>query len=153
MCHECNSTYKLAKDPTRHLDPISRKTAGTRRKAFYSYAAVASSITINVTLKTRDITRLQPNEIDLQLTAPGREEEVEAWKDVFGIEERYKARLCGKNDGIAWLQHIVEEAANGELTSDQLLCLALRAADRSPYDGGNFLKKPFLTACRSARIV
>jgi hypothetical protein len=153
MCHECNSTYKLAKDPTRHLDPISRKTGGTRRKAFYSYAAVASGIAINLTLKTKDITRLQPDEIDLQVTAPGREEEVEAWKDVFGIEERYKAKLCGKNDGIAWLQHIVEEAANGELTGGQLLLLAFRAADRSPYDGANFLKKPFLRACQIARII
>jgi len=153
MCHECNSTYKLLKDPTRHLDPISRKTGGTRRKAFCSYATVASGITVNVTLTTRDITKLQPNEINLQLTARGREEEVEAWKDVFGIEERYKAKLCGKNDGMAWLQQIVEESLNGDLTSDQLLALALRAADRSPYDSANFLKGPFLIACQRARII
>ncbi len=69
MCHECNSTYKLAKDPTRHLDPITRKTGSSRRKAFYSYATAPSGITIEVTLKTRDITGMQPNEIDLELTA------------------------------------------------------------------------------------
>ena len=97
---------------------------------------MASGITINVTLKTRDITSLQPSEIDLQLTAPGREEEVEAWKDVFGIEERYKAKLCGKNDGMAWLQQIVEESLNGDLTSDQLLALALR-------DERNYKQVPF----------
>lgn len=92
---------RLTKDPTRHIDPISRKTGGTRRKAFYSYAAVISGITVSVTLNTKDVTNLLPSEIDLQLTAPGREEEVEAWKDVFGIEERYKAKLCAKNDGRA----------------------------------------------------
>src|SRR5205814_8561640 len=119
------STYKLMRDPTRHIDPISRETVGTRRKAFYSYAVVASGITIIVILKTENATNLQPDDIDLHLTAAGRDEEVEAWKEVFGIEERYKAKLCGKNDGKAWLQNITEEAENVNLTSDQLLALAL----------------------------
>lgn len=151
MCHECNSTYKLAQDPTRHLDPISRK-AGARRKAFYSYAEAAPGITVTVILKTKDVTNLQPTDIDLQLTSPGHEEEVEAWKEVFGIDERYTNKFCAKNDGKAWLQHITEEAANGGLTSEQLLAMELRAADRSPFDSANFLKAPFLTACKSAKI-
>jgi len=153
MCQECNSAYKLAKNPTRHVDPIRRNTGGTRRRAFYSYATVASGITVTVTLKTKDVTNLLPNDIDLQLTAPGREEEVEAWKDVFGIEERYKAKFCAKNDGKAWLEQIVEEAANGDLTSDQLFAQVCRAAERYPYDSANFLKKPFLAACKAAKII
>lgn len=153
MCDRCNSGYKLQKDPTRHLDPISRKTGVTRRKAFYSFAEQAPNITVTVTLKTKDVTNLQPTDIDLQFTAPGREEEVEAWQEVFGIEERYKAKLCGESDGKSWLQHIVEEAANGGLTSDQLLAMELRAAVRSPYDSANFLKAPFLTACKSVKII
>jgi len=153
MCHECNSTYKLAKDPTRHIDPIIRNTTGTRRKAFYSYAAVASGISVTVSLKTKDVRNLLPKDIDLQFTAPGREEEVEAWNDVFGIKERYTAKFCAKNDGKAWLQHITEEGTNGEVTSEQLLALTLRAADRSPFDSANFLKKPFLTACKDAKII
>jgi hypothetical protein len=72
-------------------------------KAFYSYADVSPGITTSVTLKTKDITKLLPNEIDLQITAPGRVEEVETLKEVFGIEERYKDKLCGKNGGMAWL--------------------------------------------------
>jgi hypothetical protein len=153
MCHECNSTYKLAKDPTRHIDPINRKTGGTRRKAFYSYAAVPSGITVTLTLKTKDVSNLLPTDIDLQLSSPGRLEEIESWKEVFGIEERYKAKFCAKNDGKAWLEHIVEEAENGNITRDELLAQALRAADRSPYDGANFLKKPFLIACKDAKII
>jgi hypothetical protein len=58
-----------------------------------------------------------------------------------------------KNDGKAWLQNITEEADNVNLTSDQLLAMALRAADRSPYDSANFLKKPFLTAWKNAQII
>jgi hypothetical protein len=152
MCHDCNSSYKLAKDPMMNVNPIST-SGGTRRKAFYSYSAVASGITIAVTLKTKDVTNLLPENIDLQVNAPGREEEVEAWKDVFGIEERYKDKLCGKNDGIAWLQQIIEEAANSDRTSDELLAQTLRAAERFPYDGAYFLKGAFLTACKAARVI
>jgi hypothetical protein len=153
MCHECNSSYKLAKDPTRHLDPISRKTGQTRRKAFYSYATLAPHITITVTLNTRDVENLRKDDIDLQFVAPGRTEEVEAWKEVFGIEERYKAKLCAENDGKESLQQIVEEAASVGRTSDDLLAQTLRAADLCPYSDANFLKKPFLTACKAANII
>jgi hypothetical protein len=106
-----------------------------------------------VMLKTIALTNLIPNNIDLQLTAPGREEEVEAWNDVFGIAERFKAKFCGKNDRKAWLQQVTQEGAYGDMTSEQLLALTLRAADRFPYDSANFLKEPFLTACKDARII
>jgi hypothetical protein len=36
-------------------------------------------------------------------------EEIEAWKGVYGIEERYKAKLCGKNDGKHWLTQVLDE--------------------------------------------
>jgi hypothetical protein len=153
MCHECNSAYKLAKDPTRNIDPITRKNGGTRRKAFYSYAAVMPGISVAIILKTKNAANLQPGDIALEITAPGFEEEVETWSDIFGIEERYKAKLCAKNDGKAWLQQIVEEAANGGVTSSQLLALVRRAAKRSPFDGANFLKDPFLSACEIAKII
>jgi hypothetical protein len=146
MCHECNSTYKLEKDP------IRRKAEGVRRKAFYSYSTVASGINVMVALTTKDVTDLKPDEIELQLEAPGHEEEVETWKDVFGIEERYKAKLCGRNEGKAWVQKIGEEWDNVGLTREQLLAYELSAAERRPYADANFLKKPFLIACQSAGI-
>jgi hypothetical protein len=147
MCHECNSTYKLAKDPIRN------GTGGARRKAFYCYDVVTSGITVVVTLMTNDVTKLKRVDIGLEFIAPGREEELEAWKDLFGIEERYKDKFCVENDGIAWLQQIVEEAANSDRTRDELLAQTLRAAARFPYDSANFLKAPFLTACKTAKII
>jgi len=95
---------------------------------------------------------MAPNQIDLEFASPGREEEIETWKDVFGIEERYKAKLCGRDDGMAWLQYI-DEAKNVGLTSDQLLAIVFRIADCFPYDSANFLKKPFLSACHQAKII
>jgi hypothetical protein len=61
--------------------------------------------------------------------------------------------LCAENDGIVWLQRIIDEAANSEFTKDQLLALELRAAARAPYSDAGFLKGPFLIACKSAEII
>jgi len=152
MCHECNSSYKLQKDPLRHIDPLHKANGGVRRKAFYSYAAAAPGITIDLTLSTTDICNLRPFDITLTFAAPGRDEEVESWKDVFGIEDRYSDKCCGKNDGKAWLQQIIEECSNHGQSSEQLLGQVLRAADRSPYDSANFLKKSFLLACRNGGL-
>jgi len=152
MCNECNSAYKLAKDPTRNIDPISRRAGGTRRKAFYSYATVAAGITVTVTLNTQDVTNLQPSHIALHIAAPGRDEEVEAWKDVFGIEERYKAKLCAKNDGKAWLVQVIDEAANVSLTPAEMLAAKRKTAAAQPYVDANFLKMAFLTGCQTANI-
>lgn len=155
MCNECNSSYKLQKDPVRHIDPLHKAKSSTRRKAFYSYAGAAPGISIDVVLTTTDLTQIGVSDVTLKISAPGREEEVESWKDVFGIEERYKDKCCGKNDGKAWLQHVVEEGANVQprLTTSDLIAQVVRAADRSPYDSANFLKKSFLLACQKAGLV
>ncbi len=76
--------------------------------------------------ETKDVTNLKPDEIELQLAALGREDEVETWKDVFGIEKRYKAKLCGKNEGKAWVQKIAEEWDNCGLTREKLLAYPRR---------------------------
>ncbi|HBA83498.1 MAG TPA: hypothetical protein DCZ95_05320 [Verrucomicrobia bacterium] len=146
ICTECNSSYKLQKDPIRET------ATGSRRKAFYSYASAAPDISINLTLSTSDIAKLSKDNITLNINAPGRDEEVESWKDIFGIEERYKDKCCAKNDGKAWLQQIIEECANCGQAKDQLIGQVIRAADRSPFDSANFLKKPFLLACKAANV-
>jgi hypothetical protein len=87
MCVECNSSYKLQNDPTKTFDPISGENGHIRRRAFYSYSPVAANIEITVELKTKDLLRLQPDDIDLIFASPTKDEEVETWKDIFGIEE------------------------------------------------------------------
>ena len=153
MCHDCNSTYKLAKDPTRHVDPIGSKDGITRRKAFYSYSTAEPGITLAVTINVRDISKLEPDEIVLHVTAQGREEEVEAWKEVFGIEERYKAKICAGNDGKAWLEQVIEEAENVSMTPADLLSAERRVASRRPFADANFLRIPFLDGCQAAGII
>lgn len=153
MCNECNSSYKLQQDPLRNLDPLLKANSGTRRKAFYSYATAASGISIHLTLSSTAIDPLSPSAIALNITALGRDEELESWKDVFGIEERYKDKCCGKNDGKAWLARVNEECENYRLTPQEMFEAEVHAAENTPWDGANFLKKPFLIACQNAGLV
>jgi len=153
MCHECNSSYKLAKDPTRHLDPIKRKGTGQRRKAFFSFAAAGPEIAVAMTLRNTDINALQPGDIDLQVTTPGHDEEAEAWLDVFGIDERYKAKCCAKNDGKVWYQRVVEQCENYDLSPAEMMAAEIASAEESPWSDANFLKKPFLQACEAIGLI
>lgn len=144
-CHECNSTYKLSKDPAHNL-------AG-RRKAFYPFAAAAQTIDIQVALQHSDIDNLKPTDVEMQFGPAAITEEIETWKDVYGIEERYKAKLCGENDGRFWLEQVLGEwKEDGRDPADFLRTLARQAQSR-PYADCNFLKSPFLEACQKIGVL
>lgn len=139
-CNECNSGYKLSKDPAHN--------ATGRRKAFYPYSTIGYTIQIQITLQHSDVDRLTPADITLQFGPVALLEKLETWKDVYGIEERYKAKLCGENDGKAWLIQVLDEWRElGRKPSDYLDAVALSARNR-PYADSGFLKKPFLDACQ-----
>lgn len=72
---------------------------------------------------------------------------------MYGIEERYKAKLCGENDGKYWLTQVLDEcAAYGKQPADILTMRAQQAQSR-PYADCNFLRKPFLDACQQIGIL
>ncbi|MFZ5602982.1 MAG: HNH endonuclease [Pseudomonadota bacterium] len=144
-CHECNSTYKLSKDP-------AHNQAG-RRKAFNPYAATSHAVLLEVTLQHADIGKLTPADINLQFGPAALTEELDTWKDVYGIEERYKAKLCGENDGKYWLTQVLDECtAYGKQPADILTMRAQQAQSR-PYADCNFLRKPFLDACQQIGVL
>jgi hypothetical protein len=147
-CHECNSFYKLAKDPVHNSDQ-------KRRKAFYPFATTAQAIDIQVTLQHADIENLKFADVRVQFGPAALAEEIETWKDVYGIEERYKAKLCNKSDGKAWYMEVMDEwrwhdekaGAEGKAPDAYLRDLS-RHAIKSPFSDANFLKKSFLDACQ-----
>lgn len=144
-CHECNSAYKLGKDPAHNL-------AG-RRRAFYPFAAAAQTIDIQVTLQHSDIDNLKPADVQMQFGPAAITEEIETWKDVYGIEERYKARICGGNDGKYWLMQVRDECQAYDMPPADILAVRVRHAQLQPYADCNFLRKPFLEACQRIGIV
>ncbi len=143
-CHECNSTYKLSKDPAHNLPG--------RRKAFYPFAAAAQIIDIRVALQHSDIENLKPTDVQMQFGPAAITEEIETWKDVYGIEERYKAKLCGENDGKYWLTQVLEECQAYDKQPADILAMRAQQAQSRPYADCNFLRRPFLEACQQIGV-
>lgn len=144
-CHECNSTYKQAKDPAHN--------AGARRKAFYPYAAPGTVIEFEVALQHSDIANLTPEGITLQFGPAALSEEIDTWKDVYGIEERYKAKLCDESGGTAWLEQVLDEWKEGGRDPKDYLATLTRQAHKRPYADCNFLKIAYLQGCHKAGIL
>lgn len=142
-CHECNSTYKLSKDPAHN--------AAGRRKAFYPYTTGASPIEITVDLNTPDVDRLTPADIQLTFGPAAVHEEIETWKEVYGIDERYKAKCCD-SDAKDWLEQLrILRDAHG-IAPDASLATVQQQTAKAPIANSNFLKQAFLEGCQRAGL-
>jgi hypothetical protein len=143
-CHECNSTYKLSKDPVHNI-------AG-RRKAFYPYAAAGDhAIEISIELASPDIDQLAPIDVQLTFGPDALHEEIATWREVYGIDERYKARCCG-NDAKDWLEQVRILRDEYELNPAVALAIVQQQANKVPLANSNFLKKAFLESCQRAGL-
>jgi len=139
-CHECNSTYKLGKDP-------AHNPAG-RRKAFFPFATATQTIEIQVALQHSDIEKLKPADVQMKFGPAAITDEIETWKHVYGIEERYKAKLCGENDGKYWLMQVLDECQTYDKEPADILALRAQQAQSRPHADCNFLRSAFLQACQ-----
>lgn len=146
MCNECNSSYKLAKDPLHDSE-------NNRRKAFYSYILVRPKINIELEIKTKDIISITPEDIDIKINSGNHEEEVQTWKELFGIEERYKAKCTSESDGKYWFTQVQDECQNYNMTPEKFLNIKINEAEKNPLSDTNFLRKPFLVACKNKNLI
>lgn len=147
-CHHCNSSYKTSKDPARTPKDPARSTQ--RRKVFYPYSATQYTIDLTVNFKNSAIEHLKPVDIDLKFGPSALGDEIETWKDVYGIEERYKAKCC--DDGRYWLAAVLDEWKEDGRAPDDYLKTLTRQANKNPYVECNFLKKAFLEGCERAGL-
>ena len=142
-CHECNSTYKLSKDP-------SHNAAG-RRKAFYPYAVGAHGIEIAIDFNTPDIDRLTPADIQVTFGPAVSHEEIETWIEVYGIDERYKAKCCD-SDAKDWLEQVrILNDAHGIAPAASLATIQ-QQTEKAPVANSNFLKLAYLEGCQRAGL-
>lgn len=150
-CHHCNSSYKGSKDPA--YSPKATNGQQARRKLFYPFAPTPWRIDLQVRFKPEAIESLQPEDITLDFGPAELIDQIETWKDVYGIEERYRAKLCG-DDARDWLEqaltqqrwHDESQGAKGRPASAYLQEIAEYAHER-PWANANFLKHGFLQAC------
>lgn len=149
-CHHCNSSYKTSKDPARTpKDPIG---ASHRRAVFYPYKVASHSIELQIILQHSDIDKLTPKDITLQFGPAAIMQEINTWKDVYGIEERYKSKLCAENDGKAWLMQVLDEWNELRRDPQDFLQALTLSTKNHPFTDCNFLKEPFLKACQRKGI-
>jgi hypothetical protein len=142
-CHECNSTYKLSKDP-------AHNNAG-RRKVFYPYAAASHAIEITIDLGAPDIDQLTAADIQIAFGPAAVHEEIATWLDVYGIDERYKAKCCS-GDAKDWLEQVrILRDAHGVTPEASLAALQLQTV-KAPVANSNFLKRAFLEGCQRAGL-
>lgn len=142
ICNKCNSDNKRSKDPL-------HDTNGNRRKAFYSYNPIPYTLEINLILSSPDIANLTPQDINITFGPASLVEELQTWNEIFGIEERYKAK-CRSAEAKYWITQIFEE--RGDRSPSEFLLIRLESAKRYPYSDTNFLRKPFLEACAAQNI-
>ncbi len=149
-CHYCNSSYKTTQDPS--YTPKDPAGETVRRKAFYPYAGGEHKIGITIDLNTSDIDHLTPADIQLTFGPAAVHEEIETWKEVYGIDERYKAKCCD-SDAKDWLEQLrILRDAHG-ITPDASLATVQQQTAKAPVANSNFLKQAFLEGCQRAGIL
>jgi hypothetical protein len=155
-CHHCNSSYKTSKDPAHELKTLAG--GAVRRKVFYPFATAPYAIDVQVAFDHADIEKLTQGEIKLTFGPDNLAEQIETWKEVYGIEERYRGKLLS-GDGKAWLEAVFIEwryhdksAGEDGQTPDKYLRAVKRQAEQLPYANENFLKNGFLQACKTAGV-
>jgi hypothetical protein len=159
MCHECNSSYKLEKEPLLNIDPVKKKNK-TRRKAFYPYSKEKWNLSFKVEFTNSDFGTLKKEEINIDVAANNRNEEIESWLEVYGIQERYRAKILAKHDGQRWLSDITDGVLNARvklknplLTKEEWYELKLSECEADLLADCNFLKKAFIEECKNVGIV
>lgn len=140
MCHTCNSSYKSRKNP------IDIKRTGKRKKVFFSYANYGR-IGFHVSLNNPDLLNIKPNEIKVQNSLLGYQEEIESWEEIFGIQERYKSIYSGES--FNWLEEARIATKNfGETFTEHKSNL-----NNNYFSNENFLKLSLLEACERQKII
>ncbi|MEO0584230.1 MAG: hypothetical protein AAF135_18595 [Bacteroidota bacterium] len=155
MCNECNSSYKKAKVPIEKRNPLEDEEV--RKLAFYPYAEDSPNVEFQVQIHTADINSLVPDDITIEITSAGYDEQIESWKRVFGLEERYKASMCSPDDGKAWVNSILGGYDNAvalgyKKSREDYYEAQYFDAMFQPQTEKGFIKAPFLAACKSKGV-
>lgn len=144
-CSKCNSYNK------RDQDPLHDKH-NNRRKAFFPFSQTQPSITLTVSVVERNWSPPTPEKLSIDIRSVDFQEEINTWKELFRIEQRYAAKCCSQNGGLYWLNRILSEHQNYRLSRQEMLAAELQSASSSPWVDANFLKKAFLEACDQAEL-
>jgi len=143
ICDICNSKYKLGKNPLCKIENKGRKNESRQKsKAFYPFRRTILDIGISIKFQnTKSVKSLEPNNIEIELTCPGYDDQIETWDRIFGIKENYKAECCTEEMLFYYEEQYMAEMIQGKKHQAYILLL-----EANKYGDSNFLKIPFLNA-------
>jgi len=146
MCSTCNKSYKGRKDP------ISR-APGTRQKAYAPYELAVKFPLFSVVLDASKIQTLHPDDLNITITSPTHQVEVDTWQWLFGLQERYKGKLCKKRGAYTWLNAVLKEGVNYNKKPKEVLQTIRNNVAADPFLDHGYLKLATLEACESAGLI
>lgn len=141
-CNKCNSGNKGDKDPL-------HKSSGERRKAFYPFSMIEPDLKLSVDVVRKNWKDLQPDDLLITYNTQMHQDEIETWKALFRIDQRYKAKLCG-TDARAWLEQIRTMSDKFKSMPSECISIMEESAEEFPFSECNFLKFSYLKACEQA---
>jgi hypothetical protein len=137
-CDDCNSIYKKEQDPIFN--------GKRRRKAFYNFQQEPIDISISIEDLVMSDLGDALKDFKINISSEDYNEEVETWKELFGIEERYKEK-CKKNCKF-WIGQYIKLLNKGHDLNFYLDFLG----DDLLYEVA-FLKKPFIIAWQKENAI
>lgn len=144
MCHSCNSKYKTRKDP------INLRNGGPIKVIFYPFSnGLITNIEISFTFNSADLINLTPQDIDIDITSNNSPVKVTRWKEIFGIEERYKAICCDESAFKGWLEEYNMFTQVSDISFDNYIA----TKNMNKYLNQKFLESAYLKGCRNIGVI
>lgn len=141
ICYTCNSSYKNQKNTLFY----EQNGIEIRRKVFfpfYEHGDVPYQIKIGIRLTCCYQEKgIRDDMINLMYDCPGHEEEVDSWRELYGIDERYKAYCMSKRMKTK-IRELYSRSANDKAFVRQYL----KFSEYLPETDNNFLAVPFIKA-------
>jgi hypothetical protein len=138
-CNTCNSPYKQA------IDPID----GGNRLAYFPFSKNKPNFEIKLNINSIDFEDPKKNNLSLTINS-AQQSEVEAWRETYGINERYSDK-CKSADSKYWIEQ-VRELVNYGLDIKGYFPTYIFNRKQTPFLEKNFLRVPFLEECMTIGI-
>jgi 5-methylcytosine-specific restriction endonuclease McrA len=145
ICKTCNTSYKGTNSPI-------KKVSGRKRKAFYPFAKSAVKLNVKAKFNSTNILKMTKDDVELKITNSRYKEEIETWKDLFGIEERYAIKLSS-SDAKVWLDTMLIDFRINPKTKNKSFEQKMKYFEQNPIADDNFLKVPYFNACKQMGIL
>ncbi len=143
-CHDCNSIHKLQ-------EKLIFNKKGKRRRVFYPYSNYPNDISVKMEVKITNYKAFEHGDITINFSSEYYNDEVDAWKEVYKVDKRYKDLLCNEGEGKYWLVQYLEEMNLAERQQEK--SKFQQRLTQSRFKGKNFLKIPFIEACEIAGLI